>query len=336
LQAAYPCIQIAFFWLLPESPRWLVANGKVSQARSILAKYHVGGDESHPLIAFEMAQIESAIESEKQAAATKWSSLIATPGNRKRTIIAICVGSFAQWNGVAVISYYLTLVLDTIGITDPDTQTLINGLLQIFNFAAAVSAAFLVDRLGRRPLFLWSSLGMLASFIIWTACSAKFDMSGSNAAGIVVLVFIFVYFFHYDIAYTPLLFGYPTEIFTYSLRAKGLTVNMLSIYGSLVVLSFVNPIALDAIGWRYYIVFCVILGFICVTVYFYFPETKGYSLEEIAEIFDGPDSTRAMRRASLMAEGKNVDAEDDSVSGAKGTGSSVGEVEHVAVNESKV
>jgi sugar porter (SP) family MFS transporter len=336
LQAAYPCIQIALFVFLPESPRWLVANGRVTQARSILAKYHVGGDETHPLIEFEMAQIESAIESEKQAAATKWSSLIATPGNRKRTIIAVCVGGFAQLNGVSVISYYLTLVLDTIGITDPDTQTLINGLLQIFNFAAAVSAAFLVDRLGRRPLFLWSSFGMLASFIIWTACSAKFDASGSNAAGIVVLVFIFVYFFHYDIAFTPLLFGYPTEIFPYSLRAKGLTVDMLSIYGNLVVLAFVNPIALDAIGWRYYIVYCVILGFICATVYFYFPETKGYSLEEIAEIFDGEGSARTMRRASLVAQGKEADAEDDSVSGAKGTGSSVGEVEHIGVSESKI
>jgi uncharacterized membrane protein len=57
------------------------------------------------------------------------------------------------------------LVLDTIGITDPDTQTLINGLLQIFNFIAAASAAFLVDRLGRRTLFLWSGFGMLASFM---------------------------------------------------------------------------------------------------------------------------------------------------------------------------
>lgn len=70
-----------------------------------------------------------------------------------------------------MVSYYLALVLDTIGITDSDTQTLINGLLQVFNFVTAGSAA-LVDRLGRRPLFLWSALGMLISFIIWTACSA--------------------------------------------------------------------------------------------------------------------------------------------------------------------
>lgn len=326
LQAAYPCVQVAFWWFVPESPRWLVANGRANQARQILTRFHTGGDDSHPLIDFEMAQIETAIESEKAAAATKWSSLVSTPGNRKRTIIAVCVGAFAQWNGVAVISYYLTLVLDTIGITDPDTQTLINGLLQIFNFLAAASAAFLVDRLGRRTLFLWSGIGMLVSFVVWTACSAVFDVNGSHAAGITVLVFIFVYFFHYDIAYTPLLFGYPTEIFPYSLRAKGLTVEMISIYGSLVVLSFVNPIALDNIGWRYYIVFCIILVGIVATTWFYFPETKGHSLEEIAEIFDGPNAN--LRRASMgMGEEKGIEGESE--------GGSIGEVEHVRGGEMK-
>lgn len=288
LQAAYPIIQLCFFYFLPESPRWLIAHGKSAQARAILSKFHTGGDSTHELIDFEMREIENAIEQEQAAAATKWSSLVSTPGNRKRTIIAICVGAFAQWNGVAVVSYYLTLVLDTVGVKDPDTQTLINGILQIFNFWAAASAAFLVDRLGRRTLFIWSGAGMLTSFVIWTACSAVFDTNGSHAAGLTVVVFIFIYFFHYDIAYTPLLFGYPTEIFPYSLRAKGLTVEMLSIYGSLVILSFVNPIALDNIGWHYYIVFCVLLVIIFATTYFYFPETKGYSLEEIAEIFDGP------------------------------------------------
>jgi hypothetical protein len=54
---------------------------------------------------------------------------------------------------------------------------------------------------------------MLISFVIWTVCSAIFDQNGSHAAVIVVIAFIFVVFFHYDIAYTPLLLGYPTEIF---------------------------------------------------------------------------------------------------------------------------
>ena len=104
---------------------------------------------------------------------------------------------------------------------------------------------------------------------------------------------------------------------------------MLSIYGSLVVLSFVNPIALDNIGWRYYIVFCVLLVFIVATTYFYFPETRGHSLEEIAEIFDGERA--ALRQASVVPTGKGVYGDDEEVvgEGKSGNSSSVGEVEHI-------
>ncbi|KAJ5267599.1 sugar transporter [Penicillium angulare] len=225
---------------------------------------------------------------ESQAAETKWTTLVKTPGNRKRTFIAVCVGAFAQWNGVAVVSYYLSLVLDTVGITDSSTQTLINGLLQIFNFIAAGSAAMLVDRLGRRTLFLWSAVGMLFSFIVWTACSAVFNTTQAKPLGNTVIAFVFIFYFHYDIAYTPLLLGYPTEIFPYSLRSKGLTVELLSVYGSLIILAFVNPIALGSIGWHYYIFFCCFDVVVLVVTWFAFPETKGHSLEEIAQVFDGP------------------------------------------------
>lgn len=169
-----------------------------------------------------------------------------------------------------MVSYYLTLVLDTIGITDPDTQTLINGLLQVFNFVAAGSAALLVDRIGRRPLFLWSALGMLISFIIWTACSAIVNGDdGNQAVGRAVIAFVFIFYFHYDIAYTPLLLGYPTEIFPYSIRSKGVTVELLAVYSSLIILAFVNPIALDRIGWRYYIFFCCFDVLVLVVTWFW-------------------------------------------------------------------
>ncbi|KAL4904289.1 hypothetical protein BDW74DRAFT_154574 [Aspergillus multicolor] len=293
IQAAFPITQVLLWWAVPESPRWLVAKGRTEEARALLAKFHTAGEQNHPLIEFEMAEIVRTIELEGRAAETSWSALVKTPGNRKRTFIAVCVGAFAQWNGVAVVSYYLTLVLDTVGIKDTDTQTLINGLLQIFNFIAALSAALFVDRLGRRTLFLWSALGMLVSFVIWTACSAVFDSTQASALGRTVIAFVFIFYFHYDIAYTPLLMGYPTEIFPYSTRSKGLTVELLSVYGSLIILAFVNPIALGNIGWRYYIFFCCFDVLVLAVTYFVFPETKGYSLEEIAEVFDGPSVVRS-------------------------------------------
>lgn len=238
-----------------------------------------------------MTEIVHAIRQEVAAKSVGWGALVATPGNRKRLFIAVALGAMAQWNGIGVVSYYLTLVLNSIGITDPFYQTLINGLLQIFNFAAAVSAALLVDRLGRRTLFIWSGIGMLISYIVWTACSAVNNEQNSKAAGYVVVVCLFLFFFHYDIAYTPLLMSYPTEIFTYSLRSKGISCELLSIYVSLVIQAFVNPVGMENLGWKYYIVFCCTLVVFLGITYFFFPETKGRSLEEIAEIFDGPGAS---------------------------------------------
>jgi MFS family permease len=214
--------------------------------------------------------------------------------------------------GNSVVSFYLTLVLDTVGVKDPDTQTLINGLLQLFNFVAAIIAAFLVDRLGRRTLWNWSGIGMLISFVIWTICSARFTIENSSGLGVAVIVFIFVYFFHYDLAYTPLVFAYPTEILQYSIRSKGLSLELGIVYGSLVVLSFVNPIALDAIGWRYYILFCCITAVSVVANWFLLPETKGRSLEEISELFDGQDVAGAAREATKLECGdvSHIDERD--------------------------
>lgn len=62
---------------------------------------------------------------------------------------------------------------------------------------------------------------------------------------------------------------------------------MFAIYGSLVVLAFCNSIALDNIGWHYYLVFVGIMVIVNVTSWLFFPETKGFSLEEVVEIFDG-------------------------------------------------
>lgn len=147
--------------------------------------------------------------------------------------------------------------------------------------------ACLVDRAGRRALFLASTVIMLVSYVMITALSGSFTTTGTAAVGTAVVPFLFIYYAGYDIAFTPLVLAYPAEIWTFSLRAKGVAIAMMSNYGALLFNQFINPIAFEAIAWKYYIVYLVILLVILGTIYQWYPETHGYSLEEIAVIFDG-------------------------------------------------
>ncbi|KXJ93642.1 general substrate transporter [Microdochium bolleyi] len=309
-QGVLPLTQLLLLWFVPESPRWKIAHDRIAEAQTVLAKYHDPTPAS-ALVAREMSEIVESIRMEQDAKNTSWSALVATPGNRKRLAITLIVGVFAQFNGIALTSYYLTKVLASVGITSPFDQNLINGALQIFNFAAALSAAFLVDRLGRRTIWLTSVIGMLVSYVGWTACSAVNNETGNSGAGVAVVVFIFIVYYFYDIAWTPLLVAYPAEIWTYSLRAKGMAVEIFFNSCSLLIAQFANPVGMETLGWKFYIVYVAILCVILTLIYFLFVETKGYSLEEIAVIFDGEKaetSLAADKRLEAVAAEHKEDA----------------------------
>lgn len=179
-------------------------------------------------------------------------------------------------------------MLNTVGITATKDQTLINGLLQIFNWLVSVfGGAMMVDRIGRRKLFLISSIGMLITYIVWTGLTASFVTSRSESTGRAVVALIFIYYFFYDIAFTPLPQAYTVEIFPYTLRGRGLSTMYISTFVGLIVGNQVNPIAMEAIAWKYYIVFICLLALLVVIIWFLFPETKGHTLEEIRDVFEG-------------------------------------------------
>lgn len=293
LQAAIPFLQFLGVYWVPESPRWLIANNRHEEARNVLAKWHAAGAESSPLVAYEMTEIQKAINTERmEGSKASWLTLFKTSPNRRRVLIAFILGFGSQWNGISVVTYYLTLVLNSIGITEAGDQTLINGLLQLFNFAAAVfGGAMMVDRFGRRRLLLVSTGGLLVSYIIWTALTAYFVESQNASAGRAVVAFIFIAFFFYDIAWTPLVQAYTVEIFPFTTRSRGLTTTLVSSYLGLITAQLINPIGLDSLGWRYYILFCCLIALIFGLIWFLFPETKGRTLEQITELFDGKQIT---------------------------------------------
>jgi MFS family permease len=275
----------------PESPRWLASQDRTNEARAFLVKYHAGGDEQSPLAEFELAEITRTLRLEREAKkSASYLDMLRTRGNRWRTFITIFLGVFDQWAGQNIASYYLSPVLTTIGVTSVTNQTMISGFLQLWNLFWALAGSFCVDLVGRRFLFLSSCAGMLASYIVITALSATFANTGAASVGIAVIPFLFIMYAFFAIAFTPLFVAYPVEIWKYQLRSRGLGLGLISTYVAVFFNIFVNPIALEAIAWKYYLVYCIILTGGGLVIYFTFPETRGHSLEEMARIFDGADA----------------------------------------------
>jgi MFS family permease len=102
-----------------------------------------------------------------------------------------------------VVSYYLAIILTQIGITSVTQQTGLNVGLNFWNLIWAVSAALLVDRVGRRKLFLTSAATMLSAYIVITALSGTYAKTGVASVGTAVIPFLFIFFGGYDIAFTP-------------------------------------------------------------------------------------------------------------------------------------
>jgi len=302
LQGAPSLLHVTLIWFCPESPRWLISKGKDAAALKILAYYHGGGDEQNPLVRYESSEIKKAIELDRKVAETVgWRTLIATPGNRRRLRMIIALAFFSQWSGNGLVTYYLNLVFDTIGITSNATQTLINGVLQIFNLAVCLVSSALVDKVGRRILFLTSSGGMLVFFSLLTVCSARYAITGSSAAGDAVIAFIFLFFGTFCLAFTPLTVPYTIEILPYSLRAKGFTVFSFSLALALIFNQFVNPIALAALGWKYYIVYDCFLVFELGFMYLFCIETKNRTLEQTSALFDGEQAVQDLATSAITA-----------------------------------
>ncbi|KAH7403177.1 MFS transporter [Cadophora sp. MPI-SDFR-AT-0126] len=286
LQAAPSLLQLVFIWWVPESPRWLISKDRDAEAFEILVKYHAEGNRDDPFVNAEFVEIQTQLRLESLNSKRKWVELLQTPGNRKRVLIVMCLGVFAQWSGNGLISYYLAKVLQTVGIKDKRTQNIINLSLSCWSLITASGAAFATMVLRRRVQYLTSFVSITIIFSIITALSATFAKTGGNAVATAVIAFIFIFNAFFNIM-QPLMYIYATEIFPFIYRAKGLAILQFFNRGSTAFNTFVNPIGLDSLKWKYYLFYAVWLACETTIVYFLYPETKGPSLEEVAMVFDG-------------------------------------------------
>lgn len=192
-------------------------------------------------------------------------------------------------SGNTLISYYLSTILGMIGFNTTYAKTRINLANQCWNLLTATLAAIFVTRFARRKMFLLCTISMLSLFIGWTISMQRVLLASSstppkrnNSAAIAVLFFIFAYAPAYNIGNNALTYTYLIELFPFAERSRGIAVEQFFGRGSNFFSTYVNPIALKAITWKYLAIYCGWIACELLFVYFFYPETRGRTLEELA------------------------------------------------------
>lgn len=303
VQGFGPMLLVAGGYFVPESPRWLMKKGREEEAHRILARYHSNGVMEDPLVLLEVREIKAGIQLDDIGQNSSWRAFFATPANRMRLFVVILVGSCTQLAGNGVVQYYLVPVLKTVGIVRPEQTAGINGGLAVWNFLCALTGAGMVERFGRRSLFLFALCGMLASFILITGLSGGYAGTGVQSVGISMVPFIFVFMGFYSSAFTPVPLLYMPEIVPLALRAKAIAVFGIAQAVSQAFNQFVNPVALAAIAWKFYFVYVAVLIAYLAAFFFFIRETKGLTVEEAAVVYEsGENKEKMLEQERALAE----------------------------------
>jgi len=290
-QGIFSLLCIIILPFVPESPRWLVHEGFLEEARTVVAQTNTNGNTSDPIAIVVYKEIVDTLEWEKKEGRTMSPmEMIKTPVARKRLLIGMSAGPFSCIAGNIIASYYLGSELDTAGITDTLSQLKANVVLNIWCLACCLGGTHLAAKWGRKTTAILSQCLLIACLFIIGGLSKKYADNPNGASqslvyGDVAVMFLFQGF--YSIAWTPLLYLYPPEVMNYSIRANGLAVSAFMLNALALVFVFIMPIGLANIGWKMYMVNgswdIVILGLIA----YYWVETKGRTLEEIDALFEG-------------------------------------------------
>ncbi len=266
---ALPSLLFFFsMFFVPESPRWLIKNGRDDLARRILGR--IGGA---AYAEAEVREVRTTL-SREEIQHVRFADLL---DRRMVTVLALGVGLavFQQWCGINVIFNYAEEIFKAAGYD-------ISSVLANIAWTGSVNLVFtfvalgVVDRGGRRPLMLLGAAGLAAIYVAMGFCYQ------SGVKGLPMLLLVLAAIGCYAMSLAPVTWVVISEIFPNRIRGAAMSVAVSSLWIACFILTYTFPILnrnLGAAGtfWLY--------GGICVAGFFFIllrlPETKGKTLEEI-------------------------------------------------------
>lgn len=178
-----------------------------------------------------------------------------------------------------------------------------------------IMAIFTVDLFPRNKYIATGILGCMVTLIIEAALVANFGNSNNSAALQAAVAMFYIFQIPYGFCLDGTQFSYLGELFPTHLRAKGLSLGVAMISLTNIVWLQAAPTAFVTIGWKFYLVFIIPGTIGGLIVWFFFPDTKGLPLEEIAAIFGDEDEIAVYQREIDVQHGTIVDhhAEKDKI-----------------------
>ncbi|KAK7530857.1 general substrate transporter [Phyllosticta citribraziliensis] len=279
----FSLVLMASIYFLPESPRWLVRMGRVSEARAAISAVR-GLDDDSIEVTSELQGIEMSSEQTAKSAA-KLTDMLRMGEDKLLYRFGLCImlQFYQQLSGTNLVSVYTTILFqNNLGMGAEKSRILSAGALT-WKFVAAFVAFYCIDRLGRRACFMISGAGMSACMVA-LAVATSFGAE-NRPAQITGGVFLYLFNFFVPIGFLGANYLYCTEVAPLRLRVAMSSISTANHWLWNFVVLMVTPVALDSIGWRYYIVFAVIGACIPISIYLFYPETMGRNLEELDLMF---------------------------------------------------
>ncbi|KAL0449963.1 UNVERIFIED_CONTAM: putative polyol transporter 6 [Sesamum latifolium] len=305
--AAIPSLFLAVGILkMPESPRWLIMQGKVGEAKKILYKVCDDSEEAEQRLKDIKraagidenctADVVEIPKSRTEGEDGVWKQLLIrpTPTVRRMLIAGVGIHFFEHATGTEAVILYGPRIFRKAGVMARRKLLMATVGVGLTKLTFITISTFIIDKIGRRKLLLFSIAGMIVTLTGLATCLTVVERADERLLWALVLSLIFVYGFimFFNIGLCPVCWVYSSEIFPTKLRAAGvsISVGVNRVMNATVSMTFLSLSSAITIGGAFYL-FASVSVVAWFFVYFCLPETKGRSLEEMEEVFtkDGDD-----------------------------------------------
>lgn len=314
-QVVFPLSILGFIFKLPESPRWLMGKGRVEEARRVFASLY-DFPMNHPVVEQQISEIQQSLALEAQTGANKFSVKKLFHQGEKKSFQRVNLAAWSQVMqqicGINLITYYAGTIYETnIGMSPFNSRVLAacNGTEY---FLASLIPIFIIEKVGRRPLFLFGVVGQFLTMLFLYVSMEMSEQGRSGASvGAAVLLFIFNTFF--GISLLSLTWLYPPEISALEVRAPTTAISTACNWGFNFMVVMITPVCFERIKHHTYLIFAGINFLMIPVLFFLYPETKGRTLEEMDLIFANTpawkpwESVRIAREMPFAHSGREED-----------------------------